>query len=77
MAKPSLFRDPADWARDHGWISRRRALNVRRQLDQIAEGIEGAMHGDEGAMEWARDIRKIGASVAPRTTPAERERTPA
>ena len=75
MAKPDLFRDPEEWARDWGWVSRRRALNMRRKLDQIAEGIEGAMDGDEGAMEWARDIRKIGAALAPRTTPAER--TPA
>ena len=77
MAKPSLFRDPEDWARDHGWVSRRRALNARRKLDLLADAIEGALDGDEGAQDWCRYIRKIAADLAPRTTPAERTRTPA
>lgn len=75
--KPSLFRDPADWAREGGWVSRRRAVNLRRKLDAIAEGIEGAMYGDEGAELWAQEIRKIASDLAPKTTPAERAtRTP-
>lgn len=67
-----LFRQPDDWARDWGWVSRRRALNLAAKLDAIAEAIEGALD-DEGGQIWASEIRKIKRSLAPKTVPAQRK----
>jgi hypothetical protein len=75
--KPSLFRDPADWARDHGWVSRRRAINASRKLEGIADILDGDLPRSVDDREWAaRELRKIAAKIAPRTTPAQRNPQP-
>jgi len=48
MKRPNLIRDPAEWAREWGWINRKQADELRaalracaRQLEWDAEEAEG------------------------------------
>lgn len=68
MSKDSLFRDPAEWATDWGWISRRRAVNLAAKINGLAEVME-----DTGADEalWAQELRKIAKTLAPAKVPAQ------
>jgi hypothetical protein len=69
----ALIRDPADWATDTGWISRRRACNFRARLDELAERIIGGVGGDSDVVvDWAIELRKIGRQIAPDQTPSEK-----
>lgn len=68
-----MIRDPADWARDWGWVSRQRAVNAARKIDTVADAIEGALD-DEGADMWVGALRKISRDLAPAKVPAERKR---
>jgi hypothetical protein len=68
-----VIRDPADWARDWGWVSRQRAVNAARKIDAVANAIEGALD-DEGADLWVGALRKISRDIAPSQVPAERKR---
>jgi hypothetical protein len=68
-----LFRTPDSWARDWGWVSRRRALNMARKLNEIADAIEGAMADDEDVKVWTHAIRDVGKKLAPKTVPAQRK----
>jgi hypothetical protein len=63
--KTNGIRDPAEWAREWGWISRRKALNIDLALRSLAAEIENAAEGDHAAAGWARDIRRISKRVAP------------
>lgn len=68
----NLIRDPAEWARDWGWVSRRRATNIAARIENVALVIEGALYGDEGAEMWAKELREIAKTLAPPMTPAEK-----
>lgn len=68
----SLTRDPADWATDCGWISRRRALNIGSKLNELAWCMENAMEGDAGVIGWAKEVRRIAKVVAPDLSPGQR-----
>jgi hypothetical protein len=57
-----LIRDPAEWAREFGWISRRRAENMARDLFSLAGQIEGADPPQPG---WAKELRRIAKKLAP------------
>lgn len=70
-----LTRDPADWARDWGWVSRVRAKRAATRLLNVAEGIENALGtDDEGAQYWVGELRSIAKYIAPAQTPAEQKR---
>ena len=70
-----LIRNAADWARDWGWVSPRKAENRARELRAIADAIDGALEGDDGAAEWVRAIRSIAAKIDPvKTREATRRR---
>ncbi len=70
--RPALIRDPADWARDCGWVSRLRAQNLAAKIDNVAAAIEGALD-DEGADLWVKELRQISKTLAPAKVPAERK----
>lgn len=69
----ALIRDPADWATDNGWVSRRRAVHFRKRLDNFAEVVLATLgDSDPGAQMWARELRKIGREIAPDETPVQK-----
>jgi hypothetical protein len=70
----ALIRDPAEWATDNGWVSRRRAINIAAKIDNVAAVIDGALNDDEGAVMWVNELRRISKTLAPEKTPAERRR---
>jgi hypothetical protein len=74
LAGASLIRDPADWARDWGWISNRRAKTLAVKLRAVNEAMEGALQGeygtnDEGVKMWTKEIERI-AKVLDKDAPA-------
>jgi hypothetical protein len=71
--RPALIRSPDSWARDWGWVSRRRAVNIAARIEQVAAGIEGALD-DEGAQVWVKELRRLSKTIAPAKVPAERKR---
>lgn len=54
-----LIRDPADWAREAGWINRRKAENIATKLCLLALTMENAMPGDSAVVAWAKEVRQI------------------
>jgi len=73
MNDHQLIRDPEDWARDWGWVSRRRAVNLAAKIENVAVAIEGSLD-DEGAQVWVKELRSIGKTLAPAKVPAEKKR---
>ena len=71
--RPPLFRDPADWARDWGWLSPKKAENRASELRDIARAIEGALD-DEGAADWVRSIREVADKIDPARNAADYRR---
>lgn len=59
-----LIRDPAEWARGAGWISRRKAENAAAKMDGIAEALEAT--GDVVSDVQARELRRISKRIAPK-----------
>lgn len=66
-----IVRDPAEWARDWGWVSRRRAVNLAKKIDAVADAIDGSLD-DEGAAVWVSELRQISKSIAPEEVPFRR-----
>lgn len=61
-----LIRDPADWARDAGWVSRIRAERAAGRLRDLASIIDGALDGDEGAAMWVAELKALATYLAPK-----------
>lgn len=76
--RPALIRDPADWATDWGWVSRRRAQNIAAKLEELARTMEETIPSEDpnepdvGEI-WAKYVRDIARKLAPPQTPAERK----
>lgn len=58
-----LIRDPAEWARDSGWVSRVRAERAAGRLLRLAEAVEldGTLGGD-----WPAELRAVAKYLAPK-----------
>jgi hypothetical protein len=74
LAGASLIRDPADWARDWGWISNRKAKNLAAKLRAVNEAMKAALEGeygvgDEGVEMWTKEIERI-AKLLDKDAPA-------
>lgn len=62
---PPLIRDPADWARDWGWVSRVRRDRAVARLRELAEAMRGT--GDEGAVAWAAELEDVARYLTKNT----------
>lgn len=62
-----LIRTPESWARQWGWVSRRKAENRARELRELATRMRmrAGLTGDESALAWARELDKIARRLAP------------
>lgn len=69
-----LFRDPADWARDWGWLSPKKAENRAREVRDVADAIERTLGDDEAAAIWCPALRKIADQIDPANNAAEYRR---
>jgi hypothetical protein len=69
-----LIRDPDDWARDHGWVSRLRAVRAANRLRHIANVIDSTLGDEAEVVEWGKALREVARYLAPVDTPAERKR---
>jgi hypothetical protein len=56
--KPSLIRDPADWARDWGWVSPVRTKRAADRLRSLAEGLRDTYGEDD---KWAGELIGVAA----------------
>jgi hypothetical protein len=77
--KAPLIRNPEDWARDWGWVSRRRALNAAARIGKVADALEEdldprRLDGEALALrDQVHELRAIARALAPVTVPAERK----
>lgn len=62
-----LIRDPADWARDAGWVSRLRADRAAKRIRDIADGIDFALDCDETGQEWVAELRAVARYLTTRS----------
>lgn len=69
-----LTRDPAEWARDWGWVSRVRAKRAAKRLLAVAEQLDLAFGAepDDGIEAWIAELRSVAKYLAPEKVPAER-----
>ncbi len=66
-----LIRDPADWARDAGWVSRIRAKRAADRLRALGSTIRDALN-DEGGELWAAELEEVAAYLEKNTGGARR-----
>jgi hypothetical protein len=62
-----LIRDPDDWARQWGWVSRRRAEHAAARLRELGRVIEETLGDeDDGAGPiWRAELEKVARYLAP------------
>lgn len=56
-----LLRDPADWARQWGWVSRLRAERAANRLLALAEIMRDGLDADEVAEVWCQEAEAVAA----------------
>ena len=72
--KTPLIRDPADWAREQGWVSRLRAERAAKRLDHIAQVISDTLGDEDDLGEiWADSLIEVANYLAPKRAGAKRE----
>lgn len=69
VKKPSLVRDPADWARDNGWVSELRAGRAASRLIALASEIEDDVWPGSDESRWAIELRDVARYLAPKVKP--------
>lgn len=65
-SKPNLIRDPAEWARQFGWVSGLRARRAASRLRDLAESIRNDDEGAEHHETWARELESVAKYLAPK-----------
>lgn len=59
----NLIRDPADWARSWGWVSRLRAARAATRLRNLADDLERSPGGEEW---WVQELLSVANYLSPK-----------